>query len=173
MGSLMKNHSTTAPAIASTTMKKGRPSRRSSFASVSGPSARAAPPVTCASPIQARTSSGGRSGVAGLALAAVDPRAVDAGSFFVGAVLEPEPRAGVREARPFDLVLVAMPQRYGRRATVADRTRRVSAIGEPCRAAFRAGGCRDATPRGASQPSTRTMVSRPPRVSTTANPSER
>jgi hypothetical protein len=34
---------------------------------------------------------------------------LDAGSFFVGAVRDDEPRAVVPEARPFDLVLVAMP----------------------------------------------------------------
>ena len=64
-GSLMRNHSTTAPVMASSTMKNGSPSRRSSFWSVSGPSARAAPPVRCASPIQARTSRLGRSGALG------------------------------------------------------------------------------------------------------------
>ena len=55
----MKNHSLTAPAIASSTMRNGRPSRRWSFSSVSGPKARNSPPVPCARPIQARTMSGG------------------------------------------------------------------------------------------------------------------
>ena len=45
-----------APAIASRTRKKGPPSRRSSFCSTSGPSARAAPPVMCARDIHARAS---------------------------------------------------------------------------------------------------------------------
>ncbi len=54
--SLIRNHSTTAPAIASRTRKNGKPSRRSSLASFSGPRARKSPPVRCANPIQARTS---------------------------------------------------------------------------------------------------------------------
>jgi hypothetical protein len=36
-------------------------------------------------------------------------RVVEAGNFFVGAVRVLEPRAGEPEARPFDLVLVAIP----------------------------------------------------------------
>jgi len=41
-------------------------------------------------------------------LDAAAPRAFAAGSFFVGAVRVLEPRVDVPEARPFDLVLVAM-----------------------------------------------------------------
>jgi hypothetical protein len=55
----MKNHSTTAPAIASSTIRNGRPSLRCSFSRVSGPNARNRPPVPCARPIQARTMIGG------------------------------------------------------------------------------------------------------------------
>ena len=55
----MKNHSTTAPAIASSTSRNGKPSLRWSFSSVSGPNARNRPPVPCARPIQARTMIGG------------------------------------------------------------------------------------------------------------------
>ncbi len=55
------NHSTTTPAIASTTRRKGMPSRRSSFASFSGPRARKRAPVACARPIHAATSGPRRS----------------------------------------------------------------------------------------------------------------
>ena len=57
----MKNHSLTAPAIASTTRKNGNPSRRCSFSSDSGPNARNMPPVRCAIPIHARINTLGRS----------------------------------------------------------------------------------------------------------------
>ena len=87
------------------------------------------------------------------------PRAVDAGSFFVGAVLEPEPRAGVPEARPFDLVLVAMRPTLrptgdaGRQdaASVRDRrTARDGARGDGCRARRRARSAEQAHHRVAS-----------------------
>ena len=51
-----------APAMASTISRNGTPSRRSSFARVSLPNSRAAPPTTWARPIQAldsRPCSGG------------------------------------------------------------------------------------------------------------------
>ena len=51
----MKNHSTTAPITARRTSRSGRPSRRWSFSSVSGPNARNRPPTPWASPIHART----------------------------------------------------------------------------------------------------------------------
>ena len=168
MDSLMKNHSTTAPQIASTTMKNGSPSRRSSFCSVSGPSARAAPPATWASPIHARTSRFGPVGAAAAAFFdAADALVVVAGSFLVGAVREPEPRDGVPEARPFDLVLVAMVPTLRptadaglqQRASVCDHG---PESGHACR---RRGG--------AIQRSGRTIVSRPPAVSMTVNPSDR
>ena len=100
----MKNHSLTAPAIANSTIRNGSPSRRWSFSSVSGPNARKSPPVPWASPIQARTISGGLSTSptyrfgAGAGLAARDE----------------DPFAG---ARPFlvGLELLAMPPRYGGR----------------------------------------------------------
>lgn len=73
----------------------------------------------------------GFSGVAAARLDAAAPRVVEAGSFFVGAVLVLEPRVDVPEARPFDLVLVAMlptlrPPTGSRRedaASVCDRLR--------------------------------------------------
>ena len=103
--SLGRNHSTIAPAIASSRMRKGTPSRRSSLASVSLPSSRAAPPKTCARPIHAVVSSPGSFGGGVLAT----------GSRFVGAL-----RAGVarelvvvvRERDDVPRVLVAMCPRY-------------------------------------------------------------
>ncbi len=57
----MKNHSFTAPRAASSTRRNGKPSRRSSFSSASGPKARKSPPTPWASPIHARTATGGLS----------------------------------------------------------------------------------------------------------------
>ncbi len=102
----IRNHSTTAPAMASRKRKKGTPSRRSSLANFSGPSARNAPPTMCASAIQMRTSRPGFGSAAGYftvfwaAVFAAGLRAVE------------PPRAGVFRAREVDLVLVAMPTRY-------------------------------------------------------------
>src|SRR6188768_3553190 len=102
----MKNHSTTAPAIASSTIRNGRPSLRCSFSRVSGPKARNRPPIPCARPIQARTMIGGfsvsptyRFGAGAGFRAPDDARDDDA---FAG-------------ARPclVGLVLLAMPPRYG------------------------------------------------------------
>src|SRR5690606_29924482 len=61
-GLLMKNHSTTAPAIASSTRKNGKPSRRSDLSRFSCPKARKSPPVARARPCHARTGAAGRSG---------------------------------------------------------------------------------------------------------------
>ena len=173
MGSLMKNHSTTAPAIASTTMKKGSPSRRSSLASVSGPSARAAPPVTCASPIQARTSSGGRSGVADLALAARRCACARRRELLRGG------RLGARAARGRAR---GTPVRPGARShaptlrpTGDARRQDAASVRDRRTARRRPREATDAARRAPRhvQPSTRTMVSRPAPVPTTAKPSDR
>ena len=91
-----------------------------------------------------------------------------AGSFFVGAVREDEPRAGVPEARPFDLVLVAMPSTLGPTADSRPEADRVSAT--PPRVA-REGRGRNGRPGG--QRRARTIVSRVAVDATTPNPSER
>lgn len=124
-----------------------------------------------------RTRTFGRSDAAGAAFADV-ARVVVAGSFFVGAVFAPdvfalvdlEPaRAGVPEARPFDLVLVAMPSRLGPTADDG-RQEPASVLDRPSDAGRAAAAqCR----LRSGQPSSRTMVSRLPREATTANPSLR
>jgi hypothetical protein len=103
------------------------------------------------------------------AVAALEVRAVErcAGSFFVGAVRVDEPRPDAPEARPFDLVLVAMRSTLRPAADEGVQARRVSAQ-RPRRA-------RSARPVGAPSPhrSRRTMVSRPGEDATTEKPSER
>src|SRR4051794_5871002 len=109
-----RNHSTTAPVTASRKNRNGRPSRRSSLASCSGPKARAAPPTTWASPSQARVTTPGPSSATGYFTVfwAAVPRAeevvelVRAGVFRAPAV---DPRvADAPRARGVDLLLVAM-----------------------------------------------------------------
>jgi hypothetical protein len=97
-----------------------------------------------------------------------------AGSFFVGAVREDEPRAVVPEARPFDLVLVAMPSTLRPTADSGPEAHRVSATPPVAPApprgpgpARRAGGIRP------DQRRARTIVSRVAVDATTPNPSER
>ena len=57
----MKNHSVTAPAIANSTMRKGKPSRLSFLSRVSGPNARNSPPTARARPYHIRAGTPGLS----------------------------------------------------------------------------------------------------------------
>ena len=98
-----RNHSTTAPAIATSVRKNGTPSRRSSFASDSRPKTRAAPPVACASAIQNLTPAFGplsatSTFVAASLLAGLDER-VRFVFCFADVAMRISVTAGLRQAR--------------------------------------------------------------------------
>ena len=104
----MRNHSTTAPAIASRTRKNGTPSRRSSFASFSGPSARNGAADACA-----RAPSRRARGRAGFGSADGYFTVFWRGRASRPACAPSNRRArACSRAREVALVLVAMPTRY-------------------------------------------------------------